>query len=45
MPNESSGKDLEIFAGHVYVMSLHHGVIHVTKCQGLFPEKLLIGSQ
>ena len=33
MPNESSGKDLQIMSGHFYVRSLLHGVICVTKCQ------------
>ena len=33
MPNESSGKDLQIMCGHCYVRSLLHGVICVTKCQ------------
>ena len=33
MPNESSGKDLQITCGHFYVRSLLHGVICVTKCQ------------
>ena len=33
MPNESSGKDLQIMYGHFYVRLLLHGVICVTKCQ------------
>ena len=33
MPNESSGKDLQIICGHFYVKSLIHGVICVTECQ------------
>ena len=33
MPNERSGKDLQIMCGHFYVRSLLHGVICITKCQ------------
>ena len=33
MPNEGSGKDLQIMCGHFYVKSLLHGVICVTKCE------------
>ena len=33
MPNESSGKDLQIIACHFSVRSLLHGVICITKCQ------------
>ena len=35
MPNESSGKDLQIMCGDFYVRSLLHGegLICVTKCQ------------
>ena len=33
MPNESSGKDLQIMCGHCCVRSLLHGVICITKCQ------------
>ena len=33
MPNESSGKDLQIRCWSLYVRSILHGVICVTKCQ------------
>ena len=33
MPNEGSGKDLQIMFGHFYVRSLLHGVICVTMCE------------
>ena len=33
MPNERSGKDLQITCGHFCVRSLIHDVICVTKCQ------------
>ena len=33
MPFESSGKDLQIIAGHFYIRLLLHGVICMTECQ------------
>ena len=33
MPNETSGKDLQIMYSHFYVRSLLHGGICVTKCK------------
>ena len=33
MPNGSSGRDLQIMEGHLYVKLRIHGVICITKCQ------------
>ena len=41
MPNENTGKDLEIIDGHLCVRLLMHGVICIAKCQDLLKLFLL----